>query len=125
MRDENKTIESLTARARIFRSRHLIESQVRQLGMGEVFFQSQSWKGYERACGSWHDAYWKWVDQETPVALRKKLKSIHQMDLSQLPSTSAAPAAWKVEVSCQEYLQQRVLFRLSMSGAEIHRGTGD
>ena len=69
--------------------------------MQEVFLQSQSWEGYERACDSWHNALWGWVDQETPANVVRKVEVWHGSEQSR-----------------QAYLLNRAFFLLVMHGPE-------
>lgn len=92
---------SLTAEARQFLSRRFIERTVALFGMQEVFMQSMSWKGYERACDSWHNALWGWVDQETPANVARKVEAWHGSEQSR-----------------QEYLLNRAFFLLVMHGPD-------
>jgi len=126
-----------TESVRLFLSRRLIERAVRGLGIGKVFYQSQSWEGYNCACESWHNAYWKWVDQQSPVKLVEHLKkavkidwsrlSVAQavdglkpvgVDWSKLPPAEDDKKQWLEESVRQEMLQQRALFSLAMRGPE-------
>lgn len=119
------TAKSLTAEVKQFLSRRLIQRVVSGLGMKEIFFQSQSWEEYERACDSWHDAYWKWIDQETPGELVEQLRGL-QIDnakvpaivWSKLPCAGSEKKAWLLEQTRQEILQDRAVFCLAMRGPE-------
>lgn len=101
--------------------------------MREVFYQSQSWQGYERACESWHTAFWKWVDQEIPADFIKSLRidwsrvrqfdwkvwtSRRNFDWSRLPCSVADRKRFLVEMSLQEYLLEDAAFRYFMRGAD-------
>ncbi|MCI0744052.1 MAG: hypothetical protein L0Y58_01485 [Verrucomicrobia subdivision 3 bacterium] len=103
----------------------MIERTVKSLGIKDIFVKSQTWDGFERACDSWHHAYWKWVDQAGSAKLRELLKD-RPIDLSQvpdkawskLPCAEAEKESWLIEQTRQEILQQAALFRLAMRGPE-------
>jgi hypothetical protein len=117
--------KNLTAEVRHFLSRCLIQRVVSQLGTNEIFFQSQSWPGYDHACDSWHNAYWNWVDHEAPAELVERLNGL-QIDnakmpatvWSKLPCTEDEKQSWLVEQTRQESLQDMAVFRLAMRGPE-------
>jgi hypothetical protein len=119
--------EKITDDVRQFLSRRLIERVVRNLGKGSVFFQSQSWQGYEDACESWHAAYWKWVEQQSPAKLVENLKQAGDwskssvasavemltsagMDCSKLPPAEDDKKQWLEEFARHEMLQHYVSF---------------
>jgi len=117
--------KNLTAEVRHFLSCRLIKRVAEGLGMLGVFSKSQSWEGYERACDSWHDAYWNWIDKEAPGELVGRLKGL-QIDYARVPATtwSELPCAesekksWLIETTRQEILQDRAVFCLAMRGPE-------
>jgi hypothetical protein len=117
--------QNLTDRVRHFLSRRLIQRVASGSGTKEAFSQSQSWEGYDRACNSWHNAYWKWVDHEAPAELVARLKGL-QIEFAKVPATawSELPCAesemksWLVEQTRQEILQDKAVFRLAMRGPE-------
>src|SRR5437867_13405361 len=111
-----KSQEGPTAEVRHFLSRRLIQRVVNRLGTREIFFQSQSWDGYVRACDSWHDAYWRWVDQVAPTALVERLRglqadwsNLNGLDWSKLACADSQNKAWFLEQTRQEHLQQSAL----------------
>jgi hypothetical protein len=125
----------LTADVRLFLSRRLIERIFRNIGMGNIFSQSQSWEGYNRACESWHAAFWRWVDQQCPARLVKNVKEAGDwsrtsvanaidlltsggMDCSKLPPTVDEKKQWLAEFARQEMLQRYAVFSLAMRGPE-------
>jgi hypothetical protein len=116
----------LTAEVRYFLSRSLVQRVVGALGTKEIFFQSQSWEGYNRACDKWHNAYWNWVDHEAPAELMEQLKGLQIEDYAKVPAPvwSKLPCAegnkklWLLEQTRQDYLQQRAVFRLALRGPE-------
>jgi hypothetical protein len=129
------TTESFTGDVRVFLSRRLIERVVRNLGMGKVFDQSQSWEGYNRACESWHAGYWKWVDQQSPaefienlnqagdwsklsVARAVEMLTSTGMDCSKLPAVENDKKLWLAEFARHEMLQHHVSFSLAMRGPD-------
>jgi len=93
--------------------------------MGKVFYQSQSWEGFNRACDKWHNAYWNWIDHEAPAELVKQLKGL-KIDNAKVPATvwSKLPCveskkkSWLLEQTRQEILQDKAVFRLAMRGPE-------
>jgi hypothetical protein len=109
--------KNLTAEVRHFLSRRLVQRVVGGLGTKEIFFQSQSWGGYNRACDSWHNAFWNWVDHETPAELVERLKGL-QIDNVKLPCTESEKKSWLLEQTRQDYLQQRAVFLLALRGPE-------
>jgi hypothetical protein len=129
------TIDTFTADVRVILSRRLVERVVRALGMGKVFFQSQSWQQYEDACESWHAAYWSWVDQQSPAKFVENLKNAGDwsrisvatvvdllkssgMDCSKLPPAEQDKKQWLAEFARQEMLQHHAVFSLAMRGPE-------
>lgn len=117
--------KNLTAEVRHFLSRRLIQRVVSRLGTKEVFIQSQSWEGYDRACDSWHNAYWNWVDHEAPAELVVRLKGLQidnakmpQIVWSKLPCAESEKKSWLLEQTRQDYLQQQAGFRLALRGPE-------
>jgi hypothetical protein len=117
--------QNLVAEVRHFLSRRLIQRVVSGLGTNEIFFQSQSWKEYQRACDSWHEAYWKWIDNEANDEIVERLIGL-QIDRakisaniwSELPCAETIKAAWLIELTRQEILQEHAVFRLAMRGPE-------
>ena len=128
--------ENLTAKVRLFLSRRLVKRVVTSRGLKGVFLESQSRKEYTRACDSWHEAYWNWVEQETSAEDLKRLKGV-QADWSQLPvaeaikrlqaagencselpSDETKKKRWLEELFRQESAEQLSVFRLAMRGPE-------
>jgi hypothetical protein len=110
--------EKLIADARQFLSGVFVKRIVSFRGMEEIFATSQSWNGYERAFQSWHHARWAWVDKETPAEVVSKVQALRQVDWSQIDSTPEETKEWKLEVYCQQYRAQRLIFLLYMKGRE-------
>lgn len=129
----NALLKGETAEVRQYLSQRLIQKMVYAPGMKEIFSKSQSWKGYDSACDSWHVAFWSWVDKETPgggpeqFEVNWKLLNIFDLekwarqqgvDLSKLPCPAADRKVFLLELSRQEYLQRLALFALLMRGPE-------
>ena len=117
--------QGLTAQVRHCLSRRLVCRVVEGLGVQEIFFQSQSWEGYDLACERWQSAYWNWIDQQTPPELSKHLDGL-QIDWSRLrgfgwsklPCSDDLKKPWLLEQSRQEMLEQYAVYHLAMSGPE-------
>lgn len=93
--------------------------------MQKIFFQCQSLEGYDLACESWHEAYWRWIDQQTPRELSTRLDGLqidwarlHGFDWSRLPCPGDLKKRWLLEQSRQEMLEQFAVFQLAMRGPE-------
>jgi hypothetical protein len=126
------TSENLTVSVRDFLSCRLIERMVKAFGMEQIFLKSKSWEGYNRACDSWHDAYWKWIDEKTPPNPVEQLKGpgdwsrVPQSASTQLRKireqnpllTEAEGRLWLLELCRQEMLQDRATFLMGMCGPE-------
>jgi hypothetical protein len=125
--------KTLTADVRQFLSRHLIERAVRGLEIGNVFRQSQSWEGYNRAWDSWHSAFWKWIDDTTPAKTTQKWKTfqfnwskispadiINGLRTRGLPLTVAEneKTQWAEEYFRQSAFQRLLIFQTAMRGPE-------
>jgi hypothetical protein len=119
------TTEDLTAKVRQSLSIRFIKTTVRNLRTEEVFSQSQSWEGYGYACESWHNACWRWFDQEALAELVEQLKGL-QIDFSKWPESKLRELQcpeeekkpWFVEKTRQEILQRWALFQMEMRGPE-------
>jgi hypothetical protein len=127
---------TLVVEVRHFLSRRLIQEVVKDNGLAEIFYQSQSWAGYERACDCWHEAYWEWVWQQIPAADIERLKSAHGdwlrlpvaevinrlkangFAVAALPSDQDGQKRWLEELARQEIAERHSIFNLAMRGPE-------
>lgn len=100
-RSTNPPAQELTADVRLYLSRRFVIRMVGSCGMQEAFRHSESAQSYHRACETWHSAFWKWVDQETPADSVRAL----QIDWSRIPN--AEGDVW--------------IFRRASDGAELSR----
>jgi hypothetical protein len=132
-RSNRKSTKRLIESVRVYLSRRFVQRVVSDHGMAAIFFQSQSWPGYQHAFDSWHRAFWNWIDNETPA------QAIQQWKAFQFNGSSTSPAAvaariraegfelpvgkgeekqWIEELFRQEHFQSISVFQLAMRGPE-------
>src|SRR5262245_25247561 len=142
MSTKNKSAQDLTTTVRANLSRQFAALEANAFAMAQLFQQSQSWEGFDRAFRRWHDARWKWVDEQTPADVVAKLKAL-PVDWSKLPSkteeskqlitpkdTFFRPKVppdtkenkeWSLETFRQQYLLRRAIFLTAMSWPDAAR----
>lgn len=122
-------VDHITPNVRCFLSNRFIQEVVRSNRTENIFLQSQTQDDYERACESWHVAFWKWIDKETPsggagnfhldgrrlfAADPAKMALDRELVLSEFPCPEADRKLFMVEFDRNHALMRLASFKLEL-----------